>query len=131
MSEVPEGNLYTTDHEWLKLDDDGVVAIGINDHAQEARGELVFVETPEIGAEFAPGDACAVVESVKAASDIYSPIAGEVIAINEALADEPELVNSSPYDDGWVFKIRPTDATALDDLMNAEAYTRLLAELED
>ena len=91
----------------------------------------MFVETPEIGAQFAAGDACAVVESVKAASDIYCPVGGEVIAANEELADEPERVNSSPYEGGWVFKLRPEDATTLDDLMSAEDYERFLAELED
>lgn len=131
MSDVPDNYMYTKDHEWLKLEDDGSVIVGITDHAQEALGELVFVEVPEAGANFAVGDACAVVESVKAASDIYCPVAGEVLAANEALADEPELVNSSPYQDGWVFKLQPDDATVLDELMNAEAYGRFLTELED
>jgi glycine cleavage system H protein len=131
MSDVPDNYMYTKDHEWLKLEDDGSVIVGITDHAQEALGELVFVEVPEAGANFAVGDACAVVESVKAASDIYCPVAGEVLAANEALADEPELVNSSPYEDGWVFKLQPDDATVLDELMNAEAYGRFLTELED
>ena len=131
MSEVPDSFLYTEDHEWLRLDDDGSVTVGISDHAQEALGELVFVEVPEVGDSFSAGDACAVVESVKAASDIYCPLAGEVAAVNTALADAPELVNSSPYEDGWVFRLLPTDATVLDDFMDAEAYGRYLAELED
>ena len=131
MSEAPDNYLYTKEHEWLRLEDDGAVTIGITDHAQEALGELVFVEVPEEGATFGAGDACAVVESVKAASDIYSPVGGEVIGANAALADEPELVNSSPYDDGWVFRLMPDDATALDEMMNAEAYQRFLTELED
>ena len=131
MSEVPDQLLFTEDHEWLRLEDDGDVTVGITDHAQAALGELVFVEVPEDGAEFAEGDACAVVESVKAASDVYCPLAGEVTAVNGALADEPELVNSSPYEDGWIFRLRPTDATVLDDKMDAEAYQRFLAELED
>lgn len=131
MSEVPDNLLYTSDHEWLKLEDDGSVTVGISDHAQEALGELVFVEVPETGASFAAGDACAVVESVKAASDIYCPVAGTVAAVNEALADEPELVNGSPYEDGWVFRLQPDDATVLDALMDAEAYGRHLAEIED
>ena len=131
MSEVPDSFIYTKEHEWLNLEDDGVVTVGITDHAQEALGELVFVEVPEEGAKFGAGDACAVVESVKAASDIYCPIAGEVTEVNEALADEPELVNGSPYEGGWVFKIRPDDATVLDKLMDAEAYEHFLAELED
>ncbi len=131
MSEVPDSYFYTKDHEWLKLEDDGLVTVGITDHAQEALGELVFVEVPEQGASFAAGDACAVVESVKAASDIYCPIAGEVSGANEALADEPELINSSPYEGGWIYRLRPQDATVLDELMDAEAYQRFLAELED
>jgi len=131
MSEVPDNFLYTKDHEWLDLDDDGVVTVGVTDHAQEALGELVFVEVPEVGVTFANGDACAVVESVKAASDIYCPITGEITEVNAALEDEPELVNSSPYEAGWVFRIRPDDATALNELMDAEAYETFLAELED
>ena len=131
MSEVPESLQYTKTHEWLRLEDDGSVTIGISDHAQEALGELVFVEVPEVGATLAEGDACAVVESVKAASDIYTPVAGEVTAVNESLADEPELVNGSPYEDGWVFRLSPASAAALDDLLDAEAYGRHLAELED
>lgn len=131
MSEVPAQLLYTEEHEWLRLEDDGEVTVGITDHAQAALGELVFVEVPENGNEYAAGEACAVVESVKAASDVYSPLAGEITQVNEALADEPELVNNSPYDDGWVFRVRPADATVLDDMMDAEAYERFLAELED
>ena len=131
MSEVPDNLLYTTDHEWLRLEDDGSVTVGISDHAQQALGELVFVEVPEVGASFTAGDACAVVESVKAASDIYCPVAGAVTGVNESLADEPELVNGSPYEDGWVFRMQPEDATVLDQLMDAQAYGRHLAELED
>jgi glycine cleavage system H protein len=131
MSEVPDTYHYTREHEWLKLEDDGNITIGITDHAQEALGELVFVETPELGSQFAAGDAIAVVESVKAASDIYCPVGGEVTAANESLADEPELVNSSPYENGWVFRLRPDNATALEELMNAEDYERFLTELED
>ncbi|MEJ2137893.1 MAG: glycine cleavage system protein GcvH [Gammaproteobacteria bacterium] len=131
MSEIPDNLLYTDDHEWLRLEDDGSVTVGISDHAQQALGELVFVEVPELGASFTEGDACAVVESVKAASDIYCPVAGTVSAVNEALADEPELVNGSPYEDGWVFRLQPEDATVLDDLLDAEAYGRHLAALED
>jgi glycine cleavage system H protein len=131
MSEVADNFLYTKDHEWLRLDDDGSVTVGISDHAQEALGELVFVEVPEVGDTFAVGDACAVVESVKAASDIYCPLAGEVAATNPALADAPELVNSSPYEDGWVFRLIPENATVLDEFMDADAYGRFIAELED
>lgn len=131
MSEVLDNFLYTKDHEWLRLDDDGSITVGISDHAQEALGELVFVEVPEVGDSLTAGDACAVVESVKAASDIYCPLAGSVTAINEALADAPELVNSSPYENGWVFRLEAEDATVLDEFMDADAYGRYLAELED
>ncbi|MDP7094028.1 MAG: glycine cleavage system protein GcvH [Gammaproteobacteria bacterium] len=130
MSEVPESCLYTKDHEWLRLEDDGSVTVGITDHAQEALGELVFVELPEAGAGLGVGDACAVIESVKAASDIYCPVAGEVTEANASLTEEPELVNSSPYGDGWVFRLRPEDAKALDQMMDAESYGRFLAEVE-
>jgi glycine cleavage system H protein len=131
MSEISDNFLYSKDHEWLRLDDDGSVTVGISDHAQEALGELVFVEVPEVGDNLSTGDACAVVESVKAASDIYCPLAGEVAEVNLALADTPELVNNSPYEDGWIFRLQPEDATVLDEFMDADAYTRYLAELED
>jgi glycine cleavage system H protein len=131
MSEVPDSLLFTNDHEWLRLEDDGAVTVGITDHAQQALGELVFVEVPEAGASFAVGDACAVVESVKAASDIYAPLAGTISEVNPALAEEPELINGEPYDGGWVFRIQPDDATVLDEMMDAEAYGRHLAVLED
>lgn len=131
MSEILDNLLYTSDHEWLNLNDDGSVTVGISDHAQAALGELVFVEVPNVGDSFSAGDACAVVESVKAASDIYCPIAGTVVAVNAALADQPELVNSSPYDNGWVFRLQPDDATVLDELLDADAYRALLADLEN
>ena len=131
MSEVSDNILYTKDHEWLRQDDDGSVTVGISDHAQEALGELVFVEVPEAGDSLSAGDACAVVESVKAASDIYCPLAGEVVAANPALADTPELVNNSPYEDGWIFRIKPEDAADLEEKMDAEAYGQSLAALED
>lgn len=131
MSEVLDNLLYTSDHEWLSKNDDGSVTVGISDHAQAALGELVFVEVPNVGDSFSAGDACAVVESVKAASDIYCPVTGTVTAVNAALADQPELVNGSPYDAGWVFRLQPDDAGALDELLNADAYRELLAGLED
>jgi glycine cleavage system H protein len=131
MSEILDNLLYTSDHEWLNLNDDGSVTVGISDHAQAALGELVFVEVPNVGDSFSAGDACAVVESVKAASDIYCPIAGTVVAVNAALADQPELVNSSPYENGWVFRLQPDDATVLEELLDADAYRELLADLED
>jgi len=131
MSEVPGNCYYTSEHEWLQLEEDGLVTVGITDHAQEALGELVFVEVPTVGDSFSTQDGCAVVESVKAASDIYCPIAGEIVAVNTALEDAPELINQSAHGDGWVFKIRPDNAEELDGLLDAEAYERLLAELED
>ena len=131
MSEVPDNCYYTSEHEWLQLQDDGTVTVGITEHAQEALGELVFVELPPVGDSFAANDACSVVESVKAASDIYCPIAGEVVAVNTALEETPELINQSAHGEGWVFRLRPEDGTALEELMDSEAYRRLLAELED
>lgn len=127
MSEVPSELKYTKSHEWLRLEDDGLVTVGISDHAQELLGDLVFVELPEAGTEFVAGDECCVVESVKAASDVYMPISGEVAEVNEALADEPEIINSSPYDNGWLFKVRPS-ANELEDLMDADAYQAEIAE---
>lgn len=128
MSEVPGNLKYSTEHEWVRLEDDGTVVIGITDHAQEALGELVYVEQPEDDIEPARGDACVVIESVKAASDVYAPVGGKVVGFNEALADEPELVNSSPYEDGWLIRIEPTSAAELDELMDADAYSQFLAD---
>ena len=127
MSEIPSELKYTKSHEWLRLEDDGLVTVGISDHAQELLGDLVFVELPEPGLEFVAGDECCVVESVKAASDVYMPISGEVAEVNEALVDEPEIINDSPYDNGWLFKIRPS-AEEFDDLMDADAYQDEIAE---
>ncbi|MDJ0927542.1 MAG: glycine cleavage system protein GcvH [Gammaproteobacteria bacterium] len=131
MSEVPENLKYTREHEWVRLEDDGTVTVGITDHAQQALGELVYVELPEADTELGGGDACAVVESVKAASDVYAPLAGTVSAINEALEGEPDLVNNSPYDDGWLLRLFPSDAAALDEMLDAEMYQQFLAESED
>ena len=127
MSEVPSELKYTRSHEWLRAEDDGLVTVGITDHAQALLGDLVFVELPETETEFAAGDECCVVESVKAASDVYMPISGEVVEVNEALADEPEIINSSPYDSGWLFKIKPS-ADELDDLLDADAYQAVIEE---
>jgi len=132
MSEVPSELKYTKSHEWLRLEDDGLITVGISDHAQELLGDLVFVELPEVGLEFVAGDESCVVESVKAASDVYMPVSGEIMAINEALADEPEIINNSPYDSGWLFKFRASDKfddlDEFDDLMDAETYQ---AEIEE
>lgn len=127
MSEVPENLKYAESHEWV-LAEDGVATVGITDHAQDALGDLVYVEVPEVGAECDAGDAVAVVESVKAASDVYAPVSGEVIAVNEALADAPELINDEPYGEGWIMRIRMSDDGELDDLMDAEAYAERSAE---
>ena len=123
MSNVPGDLKYTKSHEWVRIQDDGSVVVGISDHAQSALGDLVFVEPPEAGTQVAAGDACAVVESVKAASDVYSPVTGEVVGSNDALADSPELVNQDPYGDGWLFRMSPTVEGELDELLDAEAYS--------
>ncbi|KPK61536.1 MAG: glycine cleavage system protein H [Gammaproteobacteria bacterium SG8_31] len=128
MSDVPGDLKYTKSHEWVREEDDGSVIVGITDHAQSALGDLVFVEAPETGSEVSAGDACAVVESVKAASDVYSPVTGEVIEANDALADSPELVNQDPYGDGWIMRIQLADPTELEDMLDAKAYE---ATLED
>jgi len=130
MSNVPAELRYTKDHEWLRREDDGSVTVGITDHAQEQLGDLVFVELPEVGASCDAGAECCVVESVKAASDVYCPIAGEVSAVNESLADSPEAINTDAYGEGWLFRLTPTDAAAIDALLDAEAYQALL-EAED
>ena len=126
MSEVLDGYFYTSEHEWLRLDDDGTVVVGITDHAQEALGELVFVEVPEASASFASGDACAVVESVKAASDIYAPIGGTITEVNEVLEDEPEIINEDAENKGWIFKLNGVDASALESLMSADQYAEFI-----
>lgn len=130
MSHVPEDYKYTKSHEWVKVQDDGSVLVGISDYAQEALGELVFVEVPEEGASVLAGDAVAVVESVKSASDIYSPISGEIIAVNEDLEATPELVNEDAFERGWIFRIKPTDVGEVDELMDADEYQTQLEEDE-
>jgi glycine cleavage system H protein len=130
MSEIPENLKYSREHEWVRLDDDGSVVIGITDHAQQALGELVYVEGPEEGRAFAQGDACVVVESVKAASDVYAPVTGELVDFNARLVDEPDLVNADPYVDGWLVKLTPSTPAELDELLDAESYGQLLAESE-
>lgn len=122
MSEVPSELRYAKSHEWVRVEEDGVVTVGISDHAQALLGDLVFVELPEVGTELAAGDECCVVESVKAASDVFMPISGEIIEINETLADEPEIINAAPYDNGWLFKVQPSDQDEVEELLDAEAY---------
>lgn len=128
MSDIRTELKYLESHEWARVEADGTVTIGITDHAQEALGDVVFVETPEVGSDVIAGSEAGVVESVKAASDIYSPVSGEVIAVNEALEDEPETVNSSPYDDGWFFKVKPTEIAELENAMDSEAYQQSIGE---
>jgi glycine cleavage system H protein len=128
MSKFPEDLRYTASHEWVSVEEDGSVRIGITDHAQGALGDLVFVDLPAVGERVDLGDACAVVESVKAASDIYSPISGEVLSVNEALEDDPGLINTDPYGDGWLYTVEPSDPAEVDDLLDAEAYAE---QLED
>ena len=123
MSNIPDELRYATSHEWIRIEDDGTANVGISDHAQDALGDIVFVELPEPGTNVNAKDEVAVVESVKAASDIYSPVSGSILAINEALLDAPETVNSSPYEHGWFFKIKVSDAAELEELMDAEGYT--------
>ena len=123
MSEIPSNLKYAKTHEWARLEKDGTVTVGITYHAQELLGDLVYIELPEVGQEVDVEEQCTVVESVKAASDVYSPVAGEVISINTALLDEPQLVNSSPYEDGWLFKLKPADLkTDMAELLTAEEY---------
>jgi glycine cleavage system H protein len=126
MSNVPGDLKYTKTHEWVRSLPDGNVEIGITDHAQHELGDLVFVEVPQTGRRLALGEACAVVESVKAASDVYSPLAGEVTAGNPALAGEPESVNSDPYGAGWLMRLKPADKAAVAQFMSAEDYRKLL-----
>jgi len=130
MSDVPSDLLYTKSHEWVKKNDDGTVTIGISDHAQELLGDLVFVDVPEAGNSFGEGDDCAVVESVKAASDVYAPFAGEVTESNEILADSPETINKDPYGEGWIFKMKPDSEDDLDALMSASEYAEHVAAEE-
>ena len=127
MNETPSDLKFLDSHEWVKVDDNTVI-VGISDHAQNELGEVVFVELPAIGDEFVTGDEAAVVESVKAASEVYTPLSGEVIEVNEALEENPELVNTSPYEDGWFFKLRVGDENlgSIDSLMTAEEYSSML-----
>lgn len=128
MSELPGDLQYTDDHEWVRREDDGSVTIGITDHAQSALGDLVYVELPEVDQEVDSGGDMAVVESVKAASDVYAPISGTVVAVNAALSDDPEVINSDPYGEGWIVKLRPGDDQG--ELLSPEAYQSLLDELD-
>ncbi len=127
---IPADLMFTESHEWVRLNDDGTITVGVSDHAQEQLGDLVFVETPEVDSDVTAGDAVAVVESVKAASDIYAPVGGKIIDANAELADNPELVNTSAYEDGWLFALEPEDATDIENLLSADAYEALIASGE-
>lgn len=130
MANIPSELKYTKTHEWVRSEEDGSVTVGITDHAQDLLGDLVYIELPEVGNSYADGEECAVIESVKAASDIYCPVAGEVIEVNEELADAPETVNNDAYGDGWLFRIQPTDDGAVADLMDAGEYQEMAEEEE-
>ncbi|MGI9245981.1 MAG: glycine cleavage system protein GcvH [Steroidobacteraceae bacterium] len=127
MSNVPPDLRYMKSHEWARLETDGTVTIGISDHAQQSLGDLVFVEAPEPGRRVNAGEACAVVESVKAASDVYSPVTGEIVAANADLGGQPELVNSDPYGAGWIMRVRPDDKAQFAAMMDARTYEAALA----
>jgi glycine cleavage system H protein len=128
MANIPADLKYLESHEWARVESDGTVTVGISDHAQGALGDLVFVEVPEVGKTLNKGDAAAVVESVKAASDVYSPVSGEVVAANDALSGSPELVNSDPYGAGWLFKVKPSNGSELEQLLDAKAYEKVVAD---
>lgn len=128
MSRMPSDLSYAESHEWLRLEGDGTALVGVTDHAQDALGDVVYVELPEIGARIDAGAEVAVVESVKAASDIYSPVTGEILLINDALEDQPDLVNSSPYADGWLFSVRLDNPEEVQAMLDADAYQAVIDE---
>lgn len=128
MSSIPTDLKYLESHEWARAEADGTVTVGISDHAQSALGDLVFVEVPDVGRSLTKGAAAAVVESVKAASDVYSPVSGEVVATNNALNGSPELVNQDPYGQGWLFKVKPSNPAELSQLLDAAAYGKVVEE---
>ncbi|URQ60228.1 glycine cleavage system protein GcvH [Pantoea alhagi] len=128
MSNVPNELKYRESHEWVRKEADGTYTVGITEHAQELLGDMVFIDLPEVGSSFGAGDDCAVAESVKAASDIYAPLSGEVVAVNDALETSPELVNSEPYASGWLFRLKASDESELEQLMDAEAYLASIDE---
>ncbi|WP_100656545.1 glycine cleavage system protein GcvH [Alteromonas flava] len=128
MSNIPKELRYTATHEWVRPEGDGVFTVGITEHAQDLLGDMVFVELPDVGDQVSTGDDIVVAESVKAASDVYAPISGEIIAVNEDLEDSPELVNSDPFGDGWMFKIKADDASEVDALLDADGYEASIDE---
>ena len=131
MSDLPGDLLYTKEHEWLRREDDGSVTIGITDHAQSALGDLVYVELPEVGLDIDEGGDMAVVESVKAASDVYAPIGGSIVAVNEGLADEPEKINTDAFGDGWIVRMQPSDGIDESELMSPDDYQQFCDDLDD
>lgn len=131
MSELPGDLLYTNDHEWLRREGDGSVTIGITGHAATSLGDLVYVELPEVDLDVDAGGEMAVVESVKAASDVYAPITGKVVAVNDELADDPEKINADPYGDGWIVRMELNDGIDESEMMSPDAYQQLLDELDD
>ncbi len=128
MSNIPTDLKYATSHEWIRAEGNGVFTVGITEHAQDLLGDMVFVELPEVGDNVAQGDDCAVAESVKAASDIYAPISGEIVAVNDALNDSPELVNSAPYGEGWMFQVKASDESEVAGLLDAAGYKNAIDE---
>ncbi len=128
MSNIPSELKYAASHEWVRVESDGSYTVGITEHAQELLGDMVFIELPEVGDAVNAGEDCAVAESVKAASDVYAPLSGEVVAINDALEDSPELVNTDAFGEGWLFKVMPSDISELDNLLDANAYQAVIDE---
>ena len=128
MNEIPGDLRFKESHEWVRVEADGSVTIGISDHAQDLLGDIVFVELPEIGTQMSAEDEVAIVESVKAASDVYSPISGEIIEVNEVLLDNPEIINESPYHEGWFYKLQPSDSEEIDELLSPEQYGDICEE---
>lgn len=131
MNKIPNELRYTRTHEWIRVEEDGNVVVGITDHAQFSLGELVFVDLPEVDHIAHAGDDVCVVESVKAASDVYCPVSGKIIAVNEDLEDAPSLVNKDPYGDGWLFKVQPVDTDEYSELLDADSYSEIMEEDED
>jgi glycine cleavage system H protein len=130
MSEIPGDLKFLKSHEWARLEDDGTVTVGISDHAQAALGDLVYVELPTVGDQVEAGNGAAVVESVKAASDVYAPISGKILAVNEKLADAPETINGDAYGEGWLFVLKPSNTAELDELLSPDDYSAMIEEDE-
>src|SRR5690606_1852451 len=131
MSEIPGDLKFLKTHEWARAEDDGTVTVGISDHAQGLLGDLVYVELPNVGDKAQAGTAAAVVESVKAASDVYSPVSGEIVAVNDALADKPETINEDAFGEGWIFVVKPEGREELQELLDPDAYAELIENEED